>query len=548
LNLQFAIITTLVVLLLFLGFSIVLKDSQKRINRAFFYVAISASIWLIFLFISNLKIGQELLFNKLVYIGSSMVICSLLYLSLNFPRDTNTNRKLLYTLLSATGILAIIIVFTDFIISGINFVSWGTDIKPGPLYWSYPVYSAVCLVISTVLLAIKSHNTDDKKDKKVINFFMIGLLVSFAIGFFTNSLSYYVFGDYSLSQYGFLSIVLFIFLVAYLIIKQNLFNMKIIATQVIVIIISSLLLFDAMTSSEPKYLIFRLCILLSFMYSGYELIKSVTKEIRQRERIQKLAKDLENANEHLKEVDKLKDDFLSMASHELNTPIAAIKGYLSMILVEGLGGKIPDKARTYLESVFQSATRLANMVKDLLNVSRIESGRIHIIYEQKPVEDVINQAITEVMSKAREAGHSLTFEEPKHKMPATWFDITRVTEVLINILGNSIKYTPNGGKIVVRVVNDDQKLVVSVEDNGKGIPKDRQQAVFEKFTQVDVLKDEVKGTGLGMYISKKFIELQKGKIWFHSDGDGKGTTFFFSLPILAKKPFDAHDGEGEVLH
>jgi signal transduction histidine kinase len=237
-----------------------------------------------------------------------------------------------------------------------------------------------------------------------------------------------------------------------------------------------------------------------------------------------------------------------MASHELNTPIAAIQGYLSMILVEGLGGKIPDKARSFLNSVFESAKRLGNMVKDLLNVSRIESGRIHIIWEQKPVEDVINQAITEVMSKAREAKHSLTFEKPKHKMPSTWFDVTRITEILINIIGNAIKYTDPGGKIVARVMNDDQKIVVSVQDNGRGIPKDKQNGVFEKFTQVDVLKDQVKGTGLGMYISKKFVELQKGKIWFTSDGEGKGTTFFFSMPILKEKPHDPHEGEDAVLH
>jgi len=97
-------------------------------------------------------------------------------------------------------------------------------------------------------------------------------------------------------------------------------------------------------------------------------------------------------------------------------------------------------------------------------------------------------------------------------------------------------------------MHDEDKIVVSVEDNGRGIPKDKQNTVFEKFSQVDVLKDQVKGTGLGMYISKKFIELHNGKIWFHSEGEGKGTTFFFSLPILTKKPYDAHAGEDSVLH
>ncbi|MCX6808174.1 MAG: HAMP domain-containing sensor histidine kinase [Candidatus Berkelbacteria bacterium] len=278
------------------------------------------------------------------------------------------------------------------------------------------------------------------------------------------------------------------------------------------------------------------------------LIRSVKDEIGQRQKIQKIAKRLEEANTHLEELDKIKDDFLSMASHELNTPIAAIEGYLSMILVEKMAGEIPAKVRQYLESVFTSSQRLAHLVKDLLNVSRIEGNRIHIIYEEKPIVDIIKQSIMEIDPKVKEAHHTLTFHEPKKKIPATYLDVTRVTEVLINMLGNSCKYTDPGGKIEINVVSDDQKVVVSVADNGKGIPKERNQAVFEKFSQVDVLKDEVKGTGLGMYISKRFIELMKGKMWFHSDGEGKGTTFYFSLPLLTKKPYDPHDGEGAVLH
>jgi signal transduction histidine kinase len=133
-------------------------------------------------------------------------------------------------------------------------------------------------------------------------------------------------------------------------------------------------------------------------------------------------------------------------------------------------------------------------------------------------------------------------------MPLTWFDVTRIMEVIINIIGNSIKYTDPGGKIEASVSADDKFITVAIKDNGRGIPKEKQDQVFSKFTQVDVLKDEVKGTGLGMYISKTFIELHKGKIWFESEGEGKGTTFFFSLPILKDKPVDPHEGEGAVLH
>ncbi len=125
----------------------------------------------------------------------------------------------------------------------------------------------------------------------------------------------------------------------------------------------------------------------------------------------------------------------------------------------------------------------------------------------------------------------------------------RIVEVLINLIGNSIKYTEPGGKIEVACHADDDRIIVSVEDNGRGIPKDKYDHVFEKFTQVNVLTDQIKGTGLGMFISKNLIALHKGKLWFKSsvDKNDHGTIFYFSLPILKEKPFDPNEGEGALF-
>ena len=277
------------------------------------------------------------------------------------------------------------------------------------------------------------------------------------------------------------------------------------------------------------------------------MIKSVKREIGQREQIEKLAKDLRKANGELKVLDKAKDDFLSMASHELNTPIAAIEGYLSMIIDEGIGEKLGSTTKKYLERVYSSAKRLSGLVSDLLNVSRIESGRIHIIYSEGQIEDTIEQAIAEIKPEIDKFKHSLTFHKPKTAMPKSFYDVPRITEVVINIIGNAAKYTPEGGKVDVSVEMQDDNLMVSIADNGKGIPADKKDKVFEKFTQADILKDEVKGTGLGLYIVKNFVKMHKGKVWFDSVV-GKGTTFYFTLPILKTQPPDPHEGQGSVLH
>lgn len=540
---------TILCLTLILGTLIFIRGKKEISTKILASLFIATALWVLCLIISDnvksLRIVEIAI--KSAIVAPAFIPLIILIMSLTFPTAKTRLTKLQLFLLSIPTLIILAFAPTDFNAKNISVQSWGSDLTPGPLYTFFLIFFLAYLGVAFFNLYKKYMQEPDKKKKRQILLLLIGIIGSAVIGIGTNVVSV-ILGMAQIGNYGPMAGLFVSLAVFYTISEHQLLNIRLIISESLIYFIILILTVELFFSTSTVNLIFKALFIVMTIIIGQSSLRAIREEIKQKERLDRLSHELEKANEHLQEVDKLKDDFLSMASHELNTPIAAIKGYLSMILVEGLGGKIPDKARTYLDSVFQSATRLANMVKDLLNVSRIESGRIHIIWEQKPIEDVITQSITEVMSKAREAKHSLTFETPKHKMPPTWFDVTRVTEVLINIIGNSIKYTPDGGKIVVRVINDDQKIVISVEDNGKGIPKERQEAVFEKFTQVDVLKDEVKGTGLGMYIAKKFVELQKGKIWFHSDGADKGTTFFFSMPILNKKPYDAHDGEGDVLH
>lgn len=542
-----------IIISLFLAFYILSNNKNDPKNISFFLLTLSGAIWLCTLFLSDYATNNSstLFWSRAALIPAAFVPVVMVFFAAIFPKKIIEISILKKLLLLLPLCLFVAFAFTKYNVASVQRMEWGTQVTPGSIYYLLSVYFLLYISFAYYLLFGNYRATKSQIEKAQILYVSIGLAITLAINIVANTVLVMM-GNSKYSSVGTASMLVFLGITIYAMVRKSLFNIKIFLTNLAMVIVISAVAIQTtiqlISSHVSTQSVVSIATLLLIIYGGILLSKSVKQEIKQREEVQKLATDLEKANEHLKELDKLKDDFLSMASHELNTPIAAIKGYLSMILVEGLGGKIPDKARTYLDVVFTSATRLANMVKDLLNVSRIESGRIHIIWEQKPVEDIINQAMTEVMPKAREAKHTLTFEAPKRKMPSTWFDVTRVTEVIINIIGNSIKYTPNGGKIVVKVMNDDQKIVISVEDNGKGIPKDRQQAVFEKFTQVDVLKDEVKGTGLGMYISKKFVELQKGKIWFHSDGADKGTTFFFSIPIIDKKPFDPNEGQDAVLH
>ncbi len=236
-------------------------------------------------------------------------------------------------------------------------------------------------------------------------------------------------------------------------------------------------------------------------------------------------------NTKLHELDKLKDDFVSIASHELRTPMTAIRSYAWMALHRS---DIPlsDKLKKYLERTLVSTERLINLVNDMLNVSRIESGRIEIAPEAFDIQNLIGEVLIEIDAKAKEK--NLNINLLKTELPKVFADSNKVHQILLNLLGNSLKFSSPNGRITVSFNSDGNNVEISIKDNGVGISKDDLARLFKKFSRLEnsyVAASSTGGTGLGLYISKSLVEMMKGKIWARSEGEGKGTTFTFSLPV-----------------
>ncbi len=243
-----------------------------------------------------------------------------------------------------------------------------------------------------------------------------------------------------------------------------------------------------------------------------------------------LYKQLQEANVALEQIDKLKDEFVSLASHELRTPMTAIKSYLWMAL-SGRGGVLSEKLKLYLDRAYNSTDRLIKLVNDMLNVSRIESGRISLTLKPGNVNQIIQDTITEVLPRAQELGIAINFL-PFQNLAQVDVDADKIKEVLINLIGNSLKFTPSGGKITVSTSVGNDMAVVKVMDTGKGITPENMTKLFQKFSTMGtsyLVKQNVQGTGLGLYISKSLVELHGGKIWVESEGENKGSTFCFTL-------------------
>ena len=232
-----------------------------------------------------------------------------------------------------------------------------------------------------------------------------------------------------------------------------------------------------------------------------------------------------------KEIDQMKSDFISLVSHELRTPLTSIIGFVSFIL-DGKAGEINDKQRNSLVRVQRQSKRLAALINDLLDISRIESGRIQM--EQAPISilDIVTQRIDEIRPQADEKSIQLNLTAPE-SVPQIFGDEARMGQVFTNLIGNAIKFTPNNGEVSVKVEADGNLLHVEVIDTGPGIPPEERQKIFDKFYQLsDISTRQQGGSGLGLSISKSIVEAHGGKLWIDDGNQGKGSNFQFVLPLV----------------
>ncbi|OGD89841.1 hypothetical protein A3D07_02855 [Candidatus Curtissbacteria bacterium RIFCSPHIGHO2_02_FULL_42_15] len=241
---------------------------------------------------------------------------------------------------------------------------------------------------------------------------------------------------------------------------------------------------------------------------------------------------LAQANARLKELDKLKDDFVSVASHELRTPMTAIKSYL-WVAMNKKGAELSEDMKRYLSRAYISVERLINLVNDMLNISRIESGRIALKLSEVNLNELVNEVTEEVGVKAQERG--IRVIGLNKQIPKVIADRDKIHEVYLNLIGNSLKFTQAGGTITIDFYEKYPYVFCSVRDTGVGIAPENISRLFTKFGRLEnsyVAVAESGGTGLGLFITKSIVNLHKGQITAQSEGLGKGSTFIFSLPVI----------------
>lgn len=255
-------------------------------------------------------------------------------------------------------------------------------------------------------------------------------------------------------------------------------------------------------------------------------------QVKSKDEIGNLARDFNEMAQKLKELDRMKEDFMSSVTHELRSPLTAIKGYIGLLL-EGRAGPLTDRQKEFLTIVNNNTARLGRFINDILDLAKIEAGMMELKPEPVSVYEIANEVVT--LMKEYKPTVNLILDVPQN-LPQIMGDKDRIAQVLTNLVSNALKFTPDGGKVTVKGELKSDHILMSVKDTGIGMPKEALGKLFTKFQQVKSSRDKVKGpkgTGLGLAIAKGLVEGHGGKIWVESELN-VGTTFYFTLPLQAK--------------
>lgn len=404
----------------------------------------------------------------------------------------------------------------------------------GLYYPFFAVYFFALLLCSLLILYKKYRvvSTDSTRatERIQLKFVLLGSAIPIIIGLFNNIILLSVLHVFGYQWIGPTSTLIMTVLFTYAIFKHHLFDPKIITTEIFSVALALVLFIQIFFVDTTILRIVNVGVFLGAAGFGILLVRSVIKEVRNREELERLAQELSAANEELKKLDKAKSEFISIASHQLRTPLSIIKGYISM-MQEGSFGRVTKKIAEPLRRVYLSNERLIKLVNDLLDLSRMEGG--HMRYEMKPAQfSIITTSVVEEFQQiAQSKGVSLRFKKESEDPPVR-LDEEKMRQVAFNLIDNAVRYTPKGGSITVTLAVNPYHLLFSVADTGIGLDKHELNSLFQKFMRSkEVARIHTEGVGLGLYVARRIVEDHGGRIWAESAGKGKGSTFFVELPI-----------------
>ncbi len=522
-----------IVVTFFLGLFVLLHDKRNLLNQLFFALTTFFSLWTLSNLIlwTNIHVDYLLLFWSALSVFSSLICVFSIYFVSVFieKRDVSSRVKIFFLLLISPVLL---LAPTYISLTGFDISKCDAFDFEG-LYFKF-YYSALGLIAFIWILLLLIHGYRSTPSSQVRNqILLLGIgIESFVLFFFSLvfSASYLTsagfFSDSRIEMYGLFGMMIFMIFISILMVQFKTFNVNVIASQALLvsltILVSSQFVFVDSTSGT---ILTSVTLVLTTLI-GIILLRGIRREIKQREEITALALSLQKSNEKLKALDKLKSEFISIASHQLRSPLTAIRGYSSM-LVEGSYGKLPPKAQDTAERIAESAKYMVSSVEDYLNVSRIESGNMKYEMSDFNLKQIVETIVDEMRPIAMKKGIVMVFRSDCEGNCMIHADIGKTRQVLMNLIDNSMKYTQKGTiTVVVQTDTHAKKIRVIIQDTGIGMSPETIEELFDKFVRARNANDiNPTGTGLGLYVAKKMLREMHGHVYAESEGEGKGSTF-----------------------
>jgi signal transduction histidine kinase len=410
------------------------------------------------------------------------------------------------------------------------------EIENGPAIALFGII-ITAFIISGIVILIRKTIQATGVEKSQFRLISLGTFLTFVLIITFNFILPSFFNNSKFISLSAVFIFPFVLFTSYAILRYKLFNIKIITTATMAFVLSVVTFLEIVFSEGFEQVMFRSGVFVLVLVFSIFLLKSVKKEVTQREQIEKLAGTLEKANVRLKELDKMKSEFVSFATHQIRAPITAIKGYTSLIM-EGSYGEVSEDMKEAVDRIYKSSQSLSIVVDDYLNISRIEMGRMKYNFAILDFGKLIREVAEELTPNIMGAKLELNIDIDDSKEYKAKIDEGKMRQVITNLIDNAVKYTKEGS-INISISKDEskKKLLAKISDTGIGIKKATIPKLFNKFSRAkDANETNIHGTGLGLYIAKQMAEAHKGgRVWAESEGEGKGSQFYVEVDAVNKK-------------
>ena len=512
-----------------LGFIVYISNTKSVTSVSFLFFCVVTILWSFFNYSSYQTSDPELallLWKIVIFFGfwHSFTFFNFLYV---FPREKvvfPTWYK--YALVPFVVLTSLWALLGDLVFKGVGVTVNGV---PDPLVGGgigVFVITVCVLIIASFVFLVRSILKANKNQKRPYELILIGALVTFILLFTFNLILPAVFEVTRFIPLGAVTLLPFSIFTAYAIYKHKTFKVTNLGSTLMAFFLCVVTFIEIIFAENAGQLILRSGIFLFVLLICIQFIKNIFM-------LERITESLETANEQLTSLDKLKSEFISLASHQLRSPLTVIKGYAST-LTDGVVGGMNPKQTEIVHHIYTSAQGLASVVEDFLSVTKIEQGGMKYAFEPTDVKEIIEDLTTDMKIVAADKNLFFSVSMDHADMYMISADAVKLKQVFLNIIDNSIKYTKEGFVKVSLTKNSNEKTITfMVADSGVGISSETKKKLFTKFGRGEAGSLNGGGSGLGLYLAEEIVKAHQGHIMVESEGEGKGAQFSVVLPCIS---------------